>query len=172
MRRLLAVIVAGWAVSVPVLAEPAAAASVTGPFEIVFAHSGKCLDVAGATPLNVQLTQYACTGAYNTHWYLDWASDGGYFLIRNRATGLCANVSGNIYLNGQPVIQWTCNAAYNNERFVRNAAPGGRYYIATWFPTGKVLHQEGNQAHTDNAPVSLWSPSASALNTQVTFVRP
>ncbi|MFI5914746.1 RICIN domain-containing protein [Dactylosporangium sp. NPDC051541] len=149
---------------------PATAATVTGPYEIVFAHSGKCLDVAGATPLNVQLTQYTCTGAYNTHWYLDWAADNSYFLIRNRATGLCANVSGNIYLNGRPIIQWTCNQAYNNERFKRTTAPNG-YYLETWFPTDKVIHQEGNQTTANNAPVSLWGKSPTAKNTQVRLVQ-
>jgi hypothetical protein len=171
LRRLLAAIMAGLAVTVPVIQDRAEAAAVTGPFEIVFAHSGKCLDVAGATPLNVQLTQYTCTGAYNTHWYLDWAADGSYFLIRNRATAQCVNISGNKYLDGRPIIQWPCNAAYNNERFHRTAAPNGNSYIEAWLVPGKVVHQQGNQTHTNNAPVSLWEKSASARNTQVTFIQ-
>ncbi|GAA1030371.1 hypothetical protein GCM10009557_22080 [Virgisporangium ochraceum] len=171
LRRLLAVIVAGLAVTVPMGREEAAAATVTGPFEIVFAHSGKCLDVAGATPLNVQLTQYTCTGAYNTHWYLDWSADRSYFLIRNRATSQCVNVSGNRYLNGQPIIQWPCNAAYNNERFKSMPAPNGYLYIETWLAPNKVVHQQGNQTHTNNAPVTLWDKGANNRNTQVTFIQ-
>lgn len=163
LRRLLAAIVAAVAVIVPFMPEKAmAATSVAGPYEIRFLHSGKCLDVAGASPFNVQLTQYTCTGAYNTHWYLDY--DGDYFLLRNRATGLCANISGNIYLNNQPVIQWTCNKAYNNERFKRSSGPDG-YRIQSWLSPNKVIHQQGNQ-QGNNAPVSLWEVS-SALNTQV-----
>src|SRR5205823_631688 len=116
---LVVALVPGGAVAAPA---PAAAAVypapgyTSGPYWLVFGHSGKCLDVAGGNTANIQLTQYTCTaGALNEQWDLNFDVDHNYFEIQNRKTHKCVNVSGDGTANGTPIIQYPCSYSYLNE---------------------------------------------------------
>jgi hypothetical protein len=153
---------------------PVTTAAVLGPFQLRFGHSDKCLDVAGGSGATTRLTQYACVGgARNEHWYLDVDSTGVWFQLRNRATGLCANLRGNGTVNGTQIIQYVCNANYLNEYFARtfNSAgpPGSYYWITPYIAQDKAVHQQG-ASQANNGPVSLWTRSATAKNTWIKLV--
>ena len=83
------------------------------PYNLQFAHSGRCIDIPGAVSTNVQLEQYTCVLQSNEYWYIDGAV-GGPFRIRSALTGKCMNVQGAHYVNGAAIIQYPCGA-YNNE---------------------------------------------------------
>ncbi|KAF9996872.1 hypothetical protein BGZ79_009410 [Entomortierella chlamydospora] len=74
---------------------------------IQLGSTGYCLD-AGGSVSGTRVLLWQCNGGANQKW--DVYTDGS---IRNRASGLCLNNSGNGAYSGSPVLVYTCVGAVN-----------------------------------------------------------
>lgn len=82
-------------------------------YALVAEHSGKCLDVAGAsTANNANVQQFTCNGGDNQKWSIQEESDG-YVTIKNKTSGKCLDVAGVSAANNANVQQFTCNGGAN-----------------------------------------------------------
>lgn len=73
-------------------------------------HSGKCLDVTGASTADgARLIQYTCHGRTNQQF--SWRSVDGYEQLVNRTSGRCVGVVGGSTADGAALEQRTCTSA-------------------------------------------------------------
>ena len=87
-------------------------------YQIVAAHSLKCLNVSGAsTTSGAQVIQWTCVGASNQKWYLEQV-EPGYYYIRALHSNMCLNVKGASTTSGALIIQHTCNRELNEEWYL------------------------------------------------------
>jgi Ricin-type beta-trefoil lectin domain-like len=88
-----------------------------GSFYLQFAHSGKCLNLAGASwemllfggssENGVALSQWDCADRSNARWRTRTASDGYVFLV-SEASGKCINLHDGTKTDGEAITQWDC----------------------------------------------------------------
>lgn len=76
---------------------------------IVGEHSGRCLDVWGASTANgAPVTLYDCHGGTNQQW--EWQGDGS---LRGVGSGKCLDVVGYGTGNGATLQIWDCHGGAN-----------------------------------------------------------
>jgi hypothetical protein len=88
-------------------------------------HSGKCVDITGASALagaNVQ--QWDCSGRTNQQFRLRDAGSGYYELRPMNSTGMCLDVFQASMVNGGNIDQWTCNG-HTSQRWKLVPVPAG-----------------------------------------------
>lgn len=135
-----------------------------GPYTLVNAASGQCLDVpARSTATGVQLTQYACNGAANQTWKLT-AVTGGFHLVAAHS-GLCAGVT--TTSAGGAVLQQTCSSTAAQ---TWNLVAGGTNYRLVNASSAKCLNTKGalvQQNSCDAVTSKQWSlkPAGTATPT-------
>ena len=89
-----------------------------GYYQIYNGHASKCLTVLNArTVINQPIIQYECNGGTNAQWrpinkvaY----TDGDYYELQNRKSGLCLHVKNADYGDGATLLQFTCNGGANS----------------------------------------------------------
>jgi hypothetical protein len=93
-------------------------ASTTPPttyYRVTARHSGKVMDVVGAsTANNAEVKQYPYNGGGNQKWSFADAG-GGYFRLVNQTSGKCLDVAGASTADGANVIQYTCGSGTNQQ---------------------------------------------------------
>lgn len=95
-------------------AAPSASAAVTYQ-QIRNWHSGKCLDVAGASQaIGARVQQYTCNGTVAQRWMKDY-TDSGYFLLEVAASGQCLQVKAGGFADNQSVVQMPCTGDYDQQ---------------------------------------------------------
>jgi hypothetical protein len=139
-------------------AAPAFAAS-AGPYQVKFAHSGKCMDdTAGSITDGTPIQQWECAGAtaWNAtfqEWSFDW-TDNGFARLRNHRSGKCLNVQGRSTADGAAVIQFTCGQASGNDEwkgeYVTTLGDGDDYYRLRARHSAKCLDVTGGVESVDN----------------------
>ncbi|WP_437995713.1 RICIN domain-containing protein [Sorangium sp. So ce185] len=78
-------------------------------------HSGKCLDVNGASTADGAVVhQWTCNGGSNQEWLLQSAG-GGYYRVVARHSGKCLDVVSGSTADGAAVKQYTCNGGSNQQ---------------------------------------------------------
>jgi hypothetical protein len=128
-------------------------------FNIVSKNSGKCLDVTGgSTSPDVQLQQWACTGAANQKFSFTAVSGGNEITAQN--SGLQLDVQGgeSFTQDGTPIIQWPYWGG-TNEIWNLSAASAGTYTI-TALSSGKCLSVSGN-SQKNGAKIIQWTCNGS-----------
>jgi hypothetical protein len=122
-------------------------------FELLAAHSGKALDVAGASKDNgARVIQWSANGGNNQRWAPEAVGDGTFvFVCRNSDKVL--DVAGASKLNGAPVIQWQRNGGANQHW--RLYPFGSTYSVFINELSGKALDVSGG-ATADGATVIQW----------------
>jgi hypothetical protein len=87
-------------------------------YEIVNAHSGKCMTVQnGSMNNNAAILQFDCNGGANQEWgQLPSFSYNGYdyYSIMNWKSGRCITVKNVGVTNGSKLLQFDCNDASNS----------------------------------------------------------
>jgi len=82
---------------------------------LVARHSGKCLDVSGASTADgASVIQWTCSGGTNQQWSVQDAGNG-YVRLVARHSGKCLDVGGASTADRASVIQWTCTGATNQQ---------------------------------------------------------
>jgi uncharacterized protein (DUF1800 family) len=137
----------------------AQASTLTGAYELVARHSGKCLDVSGVSMDDgAPVIQWTCNGGLNQRWTLQPAADGYYNVVAGHS-GKMLDVSGVSVDDGARVIQWPSNGGQNQQWLPQ--AVGGGYYTLTVRHSGKVLDISGVSTD-DGAPAIQWTPNGGA----------
>ena len=89
-----------------------------GYSRLIAQHSGKCLDVSGASPDDrAEIIQWQCHGGENQQWRVE-AVTGGYQLVA-RHSGKCLDVRGESTNDGGSIIQWSCHSGANQTWLLR-----------------------------------------------------
>ncbi|MBD2199974.1 MULTISPECIES: RICIN domain-containing protein [Calothrix] len=94
-------------------------------------HSDKCFHVVGdrGTGNGVPITQYECVDQPNLQWKLEKASgEPGYYFIRSRWSGRCAQVVELVQQNGAAITQWDC-VNQDNVKWSLDKPGNGYYFI-------------------------------------------
>ncbi|MED7952203.1 RICIN domain-containing protein, partial [Streptomyces sp. BE303] len=93
----------------------------TGYVQIMARHSGKCLDVEGASTVDGALVvQNTCTGSQSQQWQVQKVADGsGHVRLIARHSGKCLDVINQATTNGAALEQWTCGTG-TNQQFSRH----------------------------------------------------
>jgi hypothetical protein len=126
----------------------------TAYYTITAKHSGKCLDVSGASAQDgAAVIQWPGNGGDNQKWKLVSAGDG-YFNIIAKHSGKYLDVSGVSPDNGAGIIQWA-GWGGDNQKFRIEDAGDGSYRIVAKH-SGKCLDVNGASTG-DGARVIQWS---------------
>jgi cytochrome c peroxidase len=127
-------------------------------FSLVANHSGKCVDVAGAsTSAGGNVYQWSCHGGDNQLW--EEVPTAGGFLLKNKNSGMCMDVSGISYAQGANIYQWTCH--------------GGPNQVFNWSNSRLVVSHSRQCAAVvnntaDGANIAQWSCANTVANAQFT----
>jgi hypothetical protein len=137
----LAAVAAGLSLS---LAAPAAA-SAAPPAPVTFQsivsfHTGKCVDVPGASQqAGLQLQQFSCNGTNAQLWTKEFTdSTQTFFRLRVAASDLCMTVKDASQANLAPVVQSQCGADFNQQWQAVPTSVGG-YVELVARHSGKAL---------------------------------
>lgn len=121
-----------------------------GMYSISAKHSGKCLDVTGASGADgAKLIQWSCNGQNNQRFQAVDVGGGEYALIALHS-GKCLDVTGASAANGAQLIQFTCHFG-DNQRFVVIDLTDG-YSLIMPKHSGKCLDVSGGSV-TGGAPI-------------------
>jgi uncharacterized protein (DUF1800 family) len=108
-----------------------------GTFELVARHSGKCLDIEGASTDDLaRAIQWDCHGGPNQQWTFQ-AIGGGYYTLIARHSGKVLDVFGQSTADLATVGQYSANGGANQQWSVQPV--GGGYYTLTARHSGKLL---------------------------------
>ncbi|HYE05224.1 MAG TPA: RICIN domain-containing protein [Planctomycetota bacterium] len=148
-----------WTITVAGGVPPGGDAIVTGAWcKLVAKHSGKCLDVAGASRANgADVVQWTDNGTSAQQWRIDALSDGTYTLTA-RCSGQALDVGGAATADGGDAIQWPAHGGAN-QRWRIEPVGGGCYRLVAAH-SGKVLDVAGAST-VDGADVIQWSEHGS-----------
>jgi uncharacterized protein (DUF1800 family) len=142
-----------------VVARQTGSSPAPGTYELVARHSGKCLDINGASLEDgARAIQWACHGGENQHWTLQAASNGAYRLVA-RHSGKALDVAGVSLDDAAPVIQYTPHGG-DNQQWTFEAVGDG-YYRLLVRHSGKAL-DVGGVSTEDGAAVIQYAPHTGA----------
>ena len=145
--------------SSPVIAQP-------NNFFISAMHSGKCMQVDGASQDNdATISQWDCLQQPNVLWHFRGGPPGGFFNLEASHSGKCASVlykrSGVVINqnNGTPILQWDCQySSPDSDRtdyLWRQQDVGGGYYFIINKASNKCLQVNGG-SQDNGAAISQW----------------
>jgi hypothetical protein len=144
----LAVLIAAVALALPAAASRADARAVGGPtlsaprpalytYIIVARHSGKCLEVAGASVEDgANVVQWTCDESLNQQWSFLYL-DNNRYLMSARHSLKCLEVAGASVEDGANVVQGNCDGSANQQWSFYLV--GGNSYLAVARHSGKCL---------------------------------
>ncbi len=154
---------AALAIAALAIAAPPADAAFRGFYKITARHSGKALNVAGASVADgaaIIQWPYSTGAPTNDEWELVDVG-GGFHRIVARHSGKVLTVQGASTADGAPVVQWTyAGAAANDEWRAEDLGDGFHRLVARH--SGKVLEVAGAST-ADRAPLvqRTWSGATS-----------
>jgi uncharacterized protein (DUF1800 family) len=126
-----------------------------GVWELVARHSGKCLDVSGASVEDsAPVIQWTCHGGANQQWIVESVGDGYYRLVA-RQSGKALDVSAASQDDSAALIQYTPHDGANQQWAVESVAEGYSRLIARH--SGKALDVSG-ASNDDGATVIQFTP--------------
>lgn len=123
-----------------------------GFYKIQAKHSGKYLDISGASTSNgAQIIQWQDNGGWNQVFQIQYDEQDGYYRIVNKSTEKCLDVQGGSTSNNADVVQWDVKTSDTaNQKFKIELVESG-YYKLTIKHSGKVFDingaSTGNGAH-------------------------
>ena len=133
-----------------------------GTYELIARHSGKCLDVYGAsTDDAATIIQWPCHGGPNQRWRLEPTGDGYVRLIVTHS-GKALDVYGASTDDGAILIQWPSHGGTNQQWQLQPTGSG--YYTITARHSGKLIDVD-HALTTDAATILQW-PANGGLNQQ------
>jgi ricin-type beta-trefoil lectin protein len=127
-------------------------------FNITAVHSGKCLDVEGASIADgANIHQWTCSppGGTNQQWRLVQVSGNVYNIIAVHS-GKCLDVEGAGMQDGDDVHQWTCTPPGGTNQQWRLVQVSGDIYNIIAVHSGKCLDVEGAGLQ-DGANIHQWT---------------
>lgn len=124
-----------------------------GTFNLVSAHSGRCLEIYGISQANfATAVQWYCWGGANQALQAIPTGDG-YFQLRFAHSGRCLEVMNWRLDNGAPLGQYACHGG-DNQRWSGSFNNGAQSVIRSKF-SGKCVDVYG-WGLGDGAPIAQW----------------
>jgi uncharacterized protein (DUF1800 family) len=135
-------------------ATSSAAEPLSGYYQLVALHSGKCLDVSGASRDDLApAIQSGCTAGEDQQWLLEQTADG-YYRITAKHSGKVLEVSGASLDDAAPVVQDAGDGSESQQWWLEPL--GDDYYRLLARHSGKALDVSGASLE-DGAPVIQYS---------------
>ncbi len=135
---------------------------ITSPISLMARHSGKVLDVAGASTTNgTPIIQFPANGQANQRFRIEPVGNGFVRLVAEHS-GLVLDVAGASMDNGAPVIQFPANGQANQHFRLEPVGDGLVRIVAQH--SGQVLDVAG--ASTDNGAPIIQFPWNGQANQQ------
>jgi beta-glucanase (GH16 family) len=130
-----------------------------GSFVLVARHSGKALDVTGASTADgANVQQWSQNGTAAQIWKFEPTGDG-YYLLRSQASGKALDVTAWSTAEGANVEEWTAHGGANQQWKLIDA--GGGFYRVQSRHSGKFLDVAwGSTADGANVAQVNWYDSA------------
>lgn len=129
-----------------------------GNYKVMAVHSGKALDVSGASMADgANVHQWGYGNSANQKWRFELVSIGVYRIVALHS-GKCLDVSGASTADGANVHQWGCHTG-NNQRWRIEPADGGAFRIVS-VNSNKCLNVY-NASMADGGNVIQWPCSGS-----------
>ncbi|HYE05099.1 MAG TPA: RICIN domain-containing protein [Planctomycetota bacterium] len=133
---------------------PVAGVVAGGAYRLVARHSGKCLDVSGASPeAGADVQQWDDNGTDAQIWRIDDVGAGAYRLTA-RCSGHALDVAGSGAGDGANVLQWPWHGGANQRWRIEPVGDG--WYRLVCVASGKCLDVAGVSAGT-GADVHQWT---------------
>lgn len=124
---------------------------------MVARHSGKCVDVPGATSsAGVGLQQWVCNGTVAQSFSFNATSDGFYRIVPGTHSGLCLQAGA----SGTQVTQAACSTTSNAQKWSVSQGSDGAYQVKTQGGT-TCLNLAGANSN-DGAQLITWACGADA----------
>lgn len=125
---------------------------------LVAQHSGKCVNVPGAsTNLNVQWQQATCmSGNSQAFAFKPVTNKLNTYTIVNRGNNLCMDVFGSEQADGTSIIQYTCTGALNQQFVLRPSSAGNGIFTLVAAHSGKCVDIYGS-LQSDGAALLQWN---------------
>lgn len=119
-------------------------------------HSGKCLDVPGAsTQSGVQLQQYSCNGTGAQQFkLLPLSGTSDLFTLVNRNSNLCLDIYSSSQSDGGKLIQWPCTGSANQQFRLQGVSTG--IYKVQAKHSNKCVEVK-NSSQSNSALAQQWS---------------
>ncbi|MYV51644.1 RICIN domain-containing protein [Streptomyces sp. SID3212] len=160
-----AVVTAGWVLgAVPAQAAPTpvgAAMSAAADVTVKNAYNGRCLQAMGAFPGAItRLVDCADTNTAQK-WDVAWVytEAGGYYELRNAASGLCLDADwGSIGGNGTRTQVWDCVASQTNQHWrMKPITNRPATYQVTVETNGRCLEGAMETINANQGKTQLWN---------------
>lgn len=159
------------AVVLGVVLTPAAPAlaAYSGPYQIKFEHSGKCLDLYQNDADNgIKVQQWTCASRSSTNrnhqqWVFEWVGDDGGARIRKWDTDFCLNSDGG---NGARVYLFSCGASMVWKGNKMHGGPPDWYQMTGY---GQFCIDMPHSSQADGQALQLWSCVNSSANQHLTW---
>jgi xyloglucan-specific exo-beta-1,4-glucanase len=121
-------------------------------------HSGKCLDVNGAsTASGAAVIQWACHGGANQQWNLEDAG-GGYWRVKAGHSGMCLDLASQSTANAVGLVQAKCESR-SSQQWATEDAGGGVLRLKSRY-SGLCVDVSGARTD-DSAPIIQYTCSTS-----------
>ncbi|MBG0566571.1 RICIN domain-containing protein [Actinoplanes aureus] len=153
-----------------VLAPASPALAYSGPYQIKFEHSGKCLDLYQNKAVDgAKVQQWTCASPSSTNrnhqqWVFEWTSDDGHAQIRKWNTNYCLNGDGN---NGGRVYLWNCGTSMVWKGYKMHGGPPDWYQMTGY--GRQVCIDMPHSSLADGQQPQLWSCVNSSGNQHLTW---
>jgi len=129
-------------------------ALIAGTYRVYASHSGKALDVEGASAADgAKLIQWTYNGGPNQHWRIEPVG-GGFFRIIASHSGKALDVEGGSIADGARLIQWTYHGGGNQHWRIEPVAGGHHRILAS--NSGKAL-DVAEQSRADGGRIIQWT---------------
>ncbi|BCB83511.1 RICIN domain-containing protein [Phytohabitans suffuscus] len=181
--RRLALLAAALLTAVPSSAAPAAAAPPGANFRLVSVYASQhrgidmCLNVGGnhlskGSPFilwpcgsPIANDQFWISGSENAVTIISvYATD-------NTGSPQCANIGGDHFSNGSPIILWPCGAPPDDQWVITDLADGDGVFFRAKRILSRALNVGGTDHMSNNSPIVLWD-SPSVLDNDVWLLKP
>ncbi len=152
---------------------PSGGQTFSGSYTLTARHSGKVLDLPGASTENgvspIQYTAYQ-PAASNQSWLIEPVGEG-YYTIRAGHSGKALDIPGASTEDGVQPIQYTANSPASDNQLWKIEAVGDGYYKIVARHSGKVLDVAGASLE-DGAQVIQYSDFAATAHNQQWQLQP
>jgi hypothetical protein len=152
------------------LAPASALAAYSGPYQIKFEHSGKCLDLYQNRAFDGAIVQqWTCASPSSTNknhqqWVFEWNSDVSGAEIRKWNTNYCINGGGE---NGRLLYLWTCGVTPIWVGYKMHGGPPDWYKMTQY--GGQFCMDVPRSSTADGTRIQVWACQDASGNQHMTW---
>jgi hypothetical protein len=153
-----------------VLAPAAPALAYSGPYQIKFEHSGKCLDLYQNSAYDgAPVQQWTCASPSSTNrnhqqWVFEWTADADAARIRKWNTNYCLSGGGS---DGGALYLWTCGSSVVWKGYKMHGGPPDWYQMTSY--SRQYCIDVPRSSTADGVRLQSWSCQNASANQHMTW---